>query len=196
MSALEIRDEYLKNKAADVVLVKGVHRIPIEYDSLLNIKGEIIRITKERFAQTYTWIEWEKSNNRFTVWPDTAHELGKLNMYADDYFRNNIWIWDKKPHWAYNTEFMILVEDRNAIEWTPNTIKADVKIEGDVASISLSSNTPNLKAYQIKESPVGEWMDISNPVMMTLKKDKNELAFRSLNLTGIPGTEYKVIIGR
>jgi hypothetical protein len=34
LSALEVRDEYLKNKAADVVLVKGPDRVPMQADSL------------------------------------------------------------------------------------------------------------------------------------------------------------------
>ena len=155
LSALEIRDEYLKNKAADVVLVKGPDRSPILEDGVLNSKGEMVPITKERFAQTYTWIEWESVNNRFTGWPDNSGALARLNMYADDYFKNNTWIWDGKPHWAYNTENMILVPDRNAIEWTPNTIRADVKIEGEMASIALNSNTPNLMTYQLQDSPMG-----------------------------------------
>ena len=119
LSALEIRDEYLKNRVADVKLVKGQDRSPILEDGVLNSKGQMVPITKERFAQTYTWIEWESVNNRFTGWPDNSGALARLNMFADDYFKNNTWIWDGKPHWAYNTENMILVPDRNAFEWTP-----------------------------------------------------------------------------
>jgi hypothetical protein len=101
LSALEIRDEYLKNKAADVVLLKGSGRTPIEFDGVADKNGEIVKVTRAGFAQWYTWIEWEKSNNRFMVWPAFN---SKLNMYADDYFNNHTWIWDGKPHWAYNTE--------------------------------------------------------------------------------------------
>ena len=194
LSALEIRDEYLKNKAADIVLVKGIDRRPIETDGEANAKGDIIQRTREQFAQTYSWIEWERTNNRFTAWPDNRHEISKLNMLADPYFKNNTWIWDGRPHWAYKTEFMNLVEDREAIEWTPNTISADVKIAGDTAHIDLNSNTPNLKNYQMKESPDGEWNDISNPVTVALKKNKNELVFRPVNIAEVPGLEYKVII--
>jgi len=61
---------------------------------VLNVKGEMVKVKKERFAQTYTWIEWESVNNRFTSWPDNSHDLAKLNMYADDYFKSNTWIWD------------------------------------------------------------------------------------------------------
>jgi len=196
LSALEIRDEYLKNKAADIILVKGPDRKPIEEDGVANAKKEIIKISKEKFAQTYTWIEWEASNDRFTVWPARGGELDTLNMYSDEYFKNHTWIWDGKPHWAYNTGLMSLVNDRKAIEWTPNTIKADVKIEGDIASIVLNSNTPNLRTYQMQESPDGEWKDISNPLSITLKNESNEMTFRSINLADVPGPAYKVIIAK
>ncbi len=196
LSALEIRDAYLKNKASDVTLVKGPDRKQILNDGVLNSKGEMVPITKERFAQTYTWIEWESVNNRFTAWPDNSSELAKLNMFADDYFKNNTWIWDGKPHWAYNTKNMILVSDRNALYWTPNTIKAEVKMEGEIASIDLSSNTPNLMSYQMQDSPDGEWKDISNPVTVSLKSDRNEILFRSMNSAGASGIPYKVIVAR
>ena len=196
LSALEIRDEYLKNKVSDVILVKGPERKSIVEDGVANAKGVVIEVSKEKFAQTYTWIEWEASNNRFTIWPGTGGELDTLNMYADDYFSSHTWIWDGKPHWAYNSGLMTLVKDRHAIEWTPNTIKADVKIEGDVASIDLDSNTPNLMTYQMKESTDGEWKDISNPLSITLKNDRNEMFFRPINLAGVPGTTYQVIVAR
>ena len=80
LSALEIRDEYLKNKAADIVLVKGPDRTPIDFD-------EEIGRDKAEFAQTYTWIEWDAYNNMFTVWPDFKT---LLIMYEDDYFKNHI----------------------------------------------------------------------------------------------------------
>lgn len=196
LSALEVRDEYLKNKASDILLVKGPLRVAIEGDREVNKKGEVFEKSKERYAQTYTWIEWESVNDRFTHWPDNSDALAKLNMYADDYFKNNTWIWDGKPHWAYNTENMILISDRDAIEWTPNTIKADVTLEGDVASIALTSNTPNLKTYQFKKADDAEWKDVSNPVSVTLANAENELSFRSVNLAGVAGAPYKVIVTR
>lgn len=195
LSALEIRDEYLKNKVADVILVKGAARTPIDSDGVADVKGKIIQISKEGFAQTYTWIEWEATNNRFTGWPDNGDELSKLNMYEDDYFKNNKWIWDGKPHWAYGTENMKLVSDREAIEWTPNTITSNVKIEGDVAHIELNSNTPNLKTYQMKELPDGGWKDVAGSIEIQLKTVKNERVFRTINLAGVTGPEHKIIIG-
>jgi hypothetical protein len=179
-----------------VVLVKGPDRKQILEDGVLNSKGETVAITKERFAQTYTWIEWESVNNRFIGWPDNSSALAKLNMYADDYFKSNIWIWDGKPHWAYNTKNMILVDDRNALYWTPNTIKAEVKIKGEEAVIELMSNTPNLATYHMQDAPNGEWMDISNPVSISLKSSTNEIQFRTMNKARVPGIPYKVIVSR
>ena len=196
LSALEIRDEFLKNKATDVVLMKGKDRKPIEKDGVLNSKGEIVSVTKERFAQTYTWIEWESVNNRFTAWPDNSSALAKLNMFADDYFKNNTWIWDGKPHWAYNTENMILITDRNALYWTPNTIRAEIKMDGEAATINLNSNTPNLLTYQMQDSSEEEWKDISNPVSVSSKSSKKEIQFRTMNKAGVSGIPYKVILAR
>ncbi|HEX8041566.1 MAG TPA: hypothetical protein VF490_20605 [Chryseosolibacter sp.] len=195
LSALQIRDEYLKNKAADIVMVKGPDRTPIETDAVANAKGVMIPHTKADFAQTYTWIEWESYNDRYTNWPQSGDHVSILNMYEDDYFRNNKWIWDGKPHWAYGTEFMKLVSDRNAIEWTPNTIESSVKIEGDVVHIDLDSQTPNLKAYQMKGAD-GQWKDVPASVEMPLPEGRSENLFRVVNLAGVPGPEYKVIISR
>ncbi len=196
LSALEVRDEYLKNKAADIVMVKGPLRTPIESDREINAKGEVIEKSKERYAQTYTWIEWESVGNRFTEWPDNSDTLAWLNMYADEYFKTNTWIWDGRPHWAYKSGHMILVSDRSAIEWTPNTIKAEVTIEGDVADIALTSDTPNLRTYQLKETSDSEWKDIPNPVSVAVKKEGSELLFRSINLADVPGVPYKIIFTR
>lgn len=196
LSALEIRDEFLKNKMADAVLVKGPDRTSIESDGVANAKGEIIQKTKADFAQTYTWIEWESVNDRFTRWPENSDDLSKLNMYEDEYFRNNKWIWDGKPHWAYGTEYMILVSNREAIEWTPNTISSNVKIEGDVAHIELNSETPNLKSYQMKELPDGTWEDVPGDVEIKLTSDKAEKVFRVVNLAGVAGPEHKIIFNR
>jgi hypothetical protein len=196
LSALEVRDEYIKNQAADIVMVKGPLRLAMESDGEVNAKGELVDKKKERYAQTYTWIEWESVNNRFTEWPDNSDTLAWLNMYADEYFKTNTWIWDGRPHWAYKSGHMILISDRSAIEWTPNTIKTEVTIEGEVASIALTSNTPNLRTYQLKETSDGEWKDIPNPVSVALRKEGSEFLFRSINLADVPGVPYKIIFTR
>lgn len=191
LSALEIRDEFLKNKVADVTLVKGPDRQVIKEDGVANAKGEIVPVTKERFAQTYTWIEWESFNNRFTNWPENSSDLAKLNMYADEYFKSNTWIWDGKPHWAYKTGHMILVDDRDAIEWTPNTIKADLEIVGSSARVKLTSDTPNLKSYQMKNES-GKWMDVASSLEIPLGSNDKVKLFRTINVAGVSGPEYQM----
>lgn len=195
LSALEIRDEYLKNKVADVVLVKGPNRTPIESDGVANAKGQMIQHTKADFARTYTWIEWESYNDRFTHWPESGKHVSILNMYADDYFNNHKWIWDGKPHWAYGTEFMKLVTDRNAIEWTPNTIDSKVTVSGNTVEIALDSETPNLKTYQMKKLPDGDWTDVPASVKVEVDGDREEWLFRTVNLAGVTGPEYKISVG-
>ena len=91
LSALEVRNEYLKNKAADIVMVKGPGR------TLTDIDPEN-GTSKEQYAQTFTWIEWHGYNDMFSAWPN-YREL--LIMYNDEYFKTHTWIWDGKPHWAY-----------------------------------------------------------------------------------------------
>ncbi len=185
LSALEIREEYLKNRAADIVKVKGPARVPFDIDSETGL-------SREQNAQTYTWIEWHAYNNMFTVWPD-YQDL--LIMYDDDYFRNNTWIWDGKPHWAYaKPEFMKRVSDRDSIYWTPNTISSKIIITGRVAHIELTSETPNFREYQMKEGADGKWARTDSVLDMTLKGKKYELAFRAVNLADVSGPEHRIII--
>ncbi len=191
-SALEVRHEYFKNKAADITLMKGPDRVPTE------IYPELNNRPKELFARIYTWITWNKYNNKYINWPNDSSDLV---MYNDEYFKNHVWIRDGRPHWAYNTRYLHLVPDRKAIEWTPNTIHSKVSIEGSKARIELNSITPNLKTYQMKELPDGDpiaigWKDVSNAVEIELKKVKNEMVFRTNNLAGVTGPEHKVIIER
>jgi hypothetical protein len=91
---------------------------------------------------------------------------------------------------------MTVVEDRKALEWTPNTITSKVDIAGNVANIQLTSNTPNLKSYQMKTDDAGSWKDVTADVKVELTKDKNSFAFRSMNASGVAGAEHKVLIER
>jgi hypothetical protein len=182
LSALEIRDEYFKNKGGDIT-----SKIPAE------IYPELKNLTKEQFSRIYTWISWGKYDNRYT---NPKIDTDSMIVYADDYFKNHTWLWDGKPHWAYKAGYMTRVEDRKAIEWTPNTIESKVTIERNKARIKLNSITPNLKTYQMKEIPGEDWKDISNSVEIELKKDRNEIVFRTINLAGVLGPEHKVIIER
>ena len=91
---------------------------------------------------------------------------------------------------------MNLVNDRKAIEWTPNVMTSKVIIERNKARIELNSITPNLKTYQAKEMPDGNWKDVSNIVEIELKKDTNEMLFHTVNFAGVTGPEHKIIIER
>lgn len=187
LSALEIRDEYLKNKAADIIKVKGPDRNPTKVDPETGT-------TWERSAQTYTWIEFHTHNDMFSAWPD--HET-LLTMYADDFFTTHTWIWDDKPHWAYSKpEFMLLEKERDAIEWTPNTIASEVNIDGDVAYVRLISETPNLLAYQMKEIASGYWEQVDASLQLDLKRKQHEWSFRTINLAGVTGPEHQIIVVR
>lgn len=184
LSALEIRDEYLKNEAADIVMLKGPGRIPTKFDDVLGR-------SKESFARTYTWIEWDVYADRFTVWPEFET---LLVMLEDAYFKNNTWLWGGKPHWAYDTEFLILEPNRDAIEWTPNTISSKVTIEGKEARIDLISDTPNLKEYQMKKHTTGDWEKTESSITLELSAPQYEIAFRTVNIADGTGPEHRVHI--
>ena len=188
LSALEIRDEFFKNKAADITT-----RIPAE------AYPELKDLTIEKFAGIYTWLSWGQYGNRYSNSPKTNTDY--MIVYEDEYFKNHTWLWDGKPHWAYNTEYLNRVKERKAIEWTPNTIASTVTIDGNKAKIELKSTTPNLKTYQVKDLTGGEpnatsWKDISNVWETELQKDKNEMIFRTVNIAGVTGPEHKIIIER
>lgn len=186
LSALEIRDEWLKNKGADIQLVKGPDRTPIEYDEDVNNRS------KEEFVRIYTWLEWETYNDRYSAWPDVKSHMNHL---ADEYSRDHVWLWGGKPHWAYGTDYMVLVKDRDAIEWTPNTLSSRVEIEGSTARIFLDAETtPNLKTCQIRRQPSSTWEDVSEALELGLSSGRNELEFRVLNTAGAAGPVHKIII--
>lgn len=187
LSALEIRDAYLKNKAADITLVKGPERTPVSGLPEYNFK------TKARLARLYTWISWYKYNDQYCNWPN---EHADIIMYDDAYFKTHTWLWDGKPHWAYHTKYLHLVSDRHKIEWTPNTISTKVLIKNNKAKINLISETPNFKTYQMKVLPGGTWKNIPDSVKIDLKKEKYDIVFRTENLAGVTGPENKVIIER
>ena len=187
LSALEIRDEYLKNGAADIMRMVGPDRIPTPY---VPETGS----NYERSAQTYTWIEYHTHNDMFTVWPE--HET-LLSMYEDDYFRNHTWIWDDKPHWAYDKpEFMRRVSDLDAIEWTPNVIYSEVRLEGPGVRIRLYSETPNLKEYQVRSGSSGEWEMVEDSLLMELSEERHEFQFRTMNLAGVSGPVHRIVVSR
>ena len=187
LSALEIRAEYLKNRAADIILVKGPDRIPTE------VYPELKNRSKELFARIFTWISWSKYNDEYTSYPN---EHSELIVYDDDYFRSHVWMRGGKPHWAYHTIYFDSITDRKKIEWTPNTISANIKISKDTAHIALFSSAPNLKSYQMRESPEAAWINVDSSLAFKLKKDNAQVAFRTMNLADVSGPEYHLTISR
>ena len=193
LSALEIRDEYFKNKAADIMLVNGPERKPINYYPDQDNRS------KENFARVFTWIAWLKQNDIYSNWDNG---ISYLLMYEDEYFKTHKWIRaGGKPHWAYNTKYMVLIKNREELYWTPNTITSKVTIAQNKATIELSSSTPFLKSYQVKEQAGGDqmaigWKDVPNIVAVELKKETNEIGFRVMNLAGVTGPVHTIIIER
>lgn len=186
LSALEIRDEYLKNKAADVKMIFGPERKPV------TVSQDKHQRTTEIFTRVFRWIAWFKQQDIYSNWDNG---ISYMVMYEDDYFKTHKWIRvDGKPHWAYGTKYLILVKDRNELYWTPNTITSEVKIDGEKATIKLNSVTPFFKSYQMKETSEGDWKDVSDSPEVSLKKGKNEMIFRTVNLAGVTGAEHKIII--
>ena len=191
LSALEVRDAYLENRAADIVLVKGPDRGPIEFERIADRNGKIFEATRADFAQLYTWLEWDKSNNRYTAWPDFDT---RLNMFQDEYSRNHTWIWDGKIHCAFNTDQADFFTSREAIEWTPNIVHIALVISQDTARVRLRSSTPNLKEYLVKDVTDDHWKKCDSVFALHLEKPKYELLFRAVNLREVTGPESKLII--
>jgi hypothetical protein len=184
LSALEVRDEYLKNQAGDIQLMKGPGRVPTE--NFPELKNR----SKALFARIYTWLSWSKYLDQYTNWPNCPSDT--LFMYDDAYFKTHTWLYNGKPHWAYHTPFLNLVENRKEIEWTPNTILATTQIKnGDSLYVQLQSSTPNLRSYQVKMPPDSTWKDISDRADLKLSgMTGKELVFRTINLASVPGVEY------
>ncbi len=186
LSALEVRNEFLKNKGVDILMVKGPDRIPEEFN-------EEMERPKSRFIQTYTWITWDAYNDKFTIWPEESKTL--LIMYDDDYYKNNIWYRGGEPAWIYaKPVYQRLVQDEEEIYFTPNTIASEVEIEETVATVKLVSDTPGLKEYQMKAGPDKEWVKVDSILRLELEKPEYDLVFRAVNLAGIAGPEHKITI--
>ncbi len=185
LSALEVRNEYLKNEGADVLMVKGPKRIAIDFD-------EEMERPKTEFIQTYTWVTWDAYNDRFTSWPK---QKTLLIMYEDDYYKSNTWYRGGKPAWIYNApDYLRLTSEMNEIYFSPNTIRSEVQIEKNNARIKLTSNTPGLKEYQMKKNPEEEWVRADSLLELKLKNPNYDLLFRAVNLAGVTGPEHRVVI--
>jgi hypothetical protein len=48
----------------------------------------------------------------------------------------------------------------------------------------------------MREKPDENWKDVSNIVEINLRKDRYKIAFRTINLVDVSGTEHQIIIER
>lgn len=186
LSALEIRDEVWRDGAKSVVCVVGPDCRPVKPDPATGVW--------ETRPDTYRWCSWETSTNRFTAFP--MRPTSTLVMLDDDFFQKNTWYRDGKPHWAYSTPYLIKTTRRDWIEWTPNVITSDVKIEDGKASVFLTSCTPNFRSFQMKVGD-GVWADCDERVQPPVAESGlHRFAFRTMNLFGVTGPEHRVEIRR
>ncbi len=182
LSGLEIRDEVLRDGAANVVRVRGPERKPVA------------RVRDDTWGQTprtYAWISWYPDGNRHTIWPKQISSIEVV--YDDEYWRTHTWYRNGKKHWAYDAGYFRPVEDRRLIEWTPNVLDVTACINGDTAEIQITSCTPNLKEYQIN-NPDGEWRPVKERFTIHLVGNREQRLLRSVNLVGVCGPEYELVI--
>ena len=184
LSALEIRDEVWRDGAKSVICVVGPERKVMRPDSETG--------KSETRPDTYRWGSWETSTNRFTAFP--AKATSTLVMLDDEIFRNNTWYRGGKPHWAYDTPYLIKSTRRDWIEWTPNVITSKVTIQDGKARVVLSSCTPNFRSFQIKDDD-GTWRDCGEEVELSLdSRTRKRFSFRTINLFGVTGPVHRVEI--
>ena len=184
LSALEIREEVWRNGAESVTCVVGPARKPMRPDSETG--------KSETRPDTYRWCSWETNTNRFTTFP--ARPTSTLVMLDDEIFRNNTWSRDGKPHWAYDSPYLIKTARRDWIEWTPNVIASKVTIRDGKAHVFLSSCTPNFRSFQSRGDD-GVWSDCGEEVELPFESRAHKrFTFRTINLFGVVGPEHYIKI--
>ena len=190
LSALDIRDEFHKNEAADIVKVRGPEREPVA------------DMTKDGCPSTYNWVSWSLNTSYFTTYPSSRSSA--LVVYEDDFCRDNTWYRDGKPNWAYKANYFLPISHRRWIEWTPNVVAVSVDIKpgpsntdepGYWAHCTVRSCTPNFKEYQLKVGE-GDWHPVEEKFAVPLYKDTNEFRVRSVSLFDVTGPEHLVRVSR
>lgn len=184
LSALEVRDEVLRDGAREVTRVRGLDR-----------KAEP-RVEDESWGltpRTYAWISWPTEGNRFTLYPKSPEEFHVL--YDDDYARTHTWYRDGRKHWAYGARRFKEVRERGAIEWTPNVLDVKARLEGESVEGTIASSTPNLKEYQVRRGD-GAWERVEEKFSIRLKSPQERILLRSVNLAGVSGPEHRLVPGR
>ena len=184
LSALELRDAYLADGGQGVVRVRGPE------------KEQLARGRHDQWGNTpkaYAFISWRQQANRFSIWPEVASSVEIV--YNDEFFQKHIWHKSGEKHWAYDAGKFIRIENKNGIYWTPNVLDLDVNITGNVAHVGIRSSTPNFKEYQMKADG-DDWKLVDRTINLELFRPREEFAFRSVNLAGVAGPVYKLVIGK
>lgn len=184
LSALEIRDEYLKDGAKSVDLVVGLERKKVQPQLLFN-------------PHCYRFVAYELAGDRHT---QSQWSVGAPVVWEDEYFKTHTWYrWGAplnekpRPHWAIQYNAFLRTAHREWIEWTPNVTKVQTQIQGNVARVHLVSNTPNFARYEMRRAgQAWEKTDIDSSVK--LEGQKIELEFRAVNLADVAGPTSSVVI--
>lgn len=185
MSALEIRDELLRNGATEVTCVRGPQREPVAAPE-----------EPEGGTVTYRWLSWELQGNRHSNWPN--FHSSSLAVLDDPYFQEHTW-WRRagtNKHWAYDAGYFVRTRHRDWIEWTPNVLLVTATISGDRVEGRITSCTPNLKEYQVREEPGGKWQPVAPEFGFSLSRVRHEWHLRSVNLANVGGPVYRLIVER
>jgi len=183
LSALEVRNEVLRDGARSVVRVKGPERTP-----QTPVEDESWGLT----ARTYAWVSFYSDGNRFGRWPGPIN--GFELVLDDEAFRSRTWYRDGKKHWAY-TAGRFKPADRDALEWTPNVLDARTEVKGDSVEIRITSSTPNLREYQVRRGE-REWERVDEKFTMRLDVAAQGVRLRAVNSAGVSGPEHLLALER
>jgi len=183
LSALEIREEVIRNGGADVVRVDGPDRVPQPRE-----RDE----SWGRTPRTYNFVSWRLQGDvHSALHPRSSAEV----VYDDEYWRSHTWFRDGREHWAYKAGYFIPIRHRSWIEWTPNVLRVRTTIDGSAARVRIDSCTPNFKEYQIKGEE-GGWTPVEADLVLPLTRPRHEWRLRARNIMNIPGPEYRLVIER
>ncbi|MCU0913940.1 MAG: hypothetical protein MUC88_05170 [Planctomycetes bacterium] len=145
---------------------------------------------------TYRWLTWEIQGDRHSNWP--AFHSSALVTWEDEYSRGHTW-WRRgrtNKHWAYEAEYFVPTRHRPWIEWTPNTLAVTVSLGQKQLQGTITSCTPNLREYQVREVPDGDWRPIEPHFTLSLSRPRQEWLLRAVNLVQVAGPSYRVVVQR
>ncbi len=185
LSALEVRDELLRNGAADVACMQGPERRRV--DGPEEPQGGPV---------TYRWLTWEIQGDRHSNWP--GFHSSALVTWEDEYSRSHTW-WRRgqtNKHWAYEAGYFVPTRHRGWIEWTPNVLSVTVSVGQEQLQGRITSCTPNLREYQVRQEPEGDWLPIDPDFTLPLSRPSHQWLLRSVNLAGVAGPSYRLVVQR